>query len=355
MINFFRKIRHKLADDNKFLKYSRYAIGEIALVMIGILLALQLNNWNEERKLEAQFKVSLEKLYNSINFDQYLFQNSIDLLEWQIHSIDFLLLHPDSIPLDQIPWAIYGLGFEPNEGVSPETIYHTSFLENSISNNDQNDLSKQIINYVNYARQSKKRSFDLIYPIFLEEEVPFPNPSISLETNFYTFADTISYYSMDEFNRLKSVFDSHKFKSTIKSLRSTKIMDRVIPKNQLEDANSILQLIKVYYPEVRLVYQYVGIIGTSIDGFPDVGAKSTPLAKNKEDENIWEIEMFLKQGKVKFRCRDSWAQNWGGSSFPTGSAEFDGLDILVDKAGDYLIRLDLGKKTYEFIKKEDES
>jgi hypothetical protein len=41
MINFFSKIRKKLADDNKPLKYARYAIGEIVLVMIGILLALQ--------------------------------------------------------------------------------------------------------------------------------------------------------------------------------------------------------------------------------------------------------------------------------------------------------------------------
>jgi len=38
MINFFRKTRKKLADDNKFWKYSRYAIGEIVLVVIGILL-----------------------------------------------------------------------------------------------------------------------------------------------------------------------------------------------------------------------------------------------------------------------------------------------------------------------------
>jgi hypothetical protein len=77
MLTFFRKIRKKLADDNKPLKYMRYALGEILLVMIGILLALQVNNWNEARKrnidkielvytLTQHFKSHIEYLEASI-------------------------------------------------------------------------------------------------------------------------------------------------------------------------------------------------------------------------------------------------------------------------------------------------
>lgn len=62
MINFFRKKRKKLADDNKTLKYARYAIGEIVLVVIGILLAVQINSWNKLRHLKADNKVFLEKM-----------------------------------------------------------------------------------------------------------------------------------------------------------------------------------------------------------------------------------------------------------------------------------------------------
>ena len=50
MIRLLRKIRKKLIANGRFRKYSLYAFGEIALVMIGILLALQVNNWNEQRK-----------------------------------------------------------------------------------------------------------------------------------------------------------------------------------------------------------------------------------------------------------------------------------------------------------------
>lgn len=46
MIKFFRHIRQKLISEGKTRKYFQYAIGEILLVMIGILLAIQVNNWN---------------------------------------------------------------------------------------------------------------------------------------------------------------------------------------------------------------------------------------------------------------------------------------------------------------------
>ena len=68
MIPFFRKIRKKMADDNKPIKYMRYAIGEIVLVVVGILIALAINNWNEERKeklheidILKQMKADLEE------------------------------------------------------------------------------------------------------------------------------------------------------------------------------------------------------------------------------------------------------------------------------------------------------
>ena len=56
MIKFFRKIRQKLLSENKFSKYLLYAVGEIILVVIGILIALQINNWNQIRiqQLEEQ-------------------------------------------------------------------------------------------------------------------------------------------------------------------------------------------------------------------------------------------------------------------------------------------------------------
>ena len=58
MIKFFRKIRYNLIEKNRTGKYLKYAIGEIILVVIGILIALSINNWNDSR-LENKTEIKI--------------------------------------------------------------------------------------------------------------------------------------------------------------------------------------------------------------------------------------------------------------------------------------------------------
>ncbi len=84
MIKFFRKIRQHLLTENKFSKYLLYAFGEIALVMIGILLALQVNNWNEEKKETRIEKQRYQNILNDLINDQENIDKMIaDLIEKQ--------------------------------------------------------------------------------------------------------------------------------------------------------------------------------------------------------------------------------------------------------------------------------
>lgn len=69
MINFFRKKRKEMAEDNKSLKYARYAIGEIVLVVIGILIALSINNWNDHRKDRKYEKEILQLINQNLKSD----------------------------------------------------------------------------------------------------------------------------------------------------------------------------------------------------------------------------------------------------------------------------------------------
>ena len=93
MIKFFRKIRQDLLSDGKTGKYFKYAIGEIVLVVIGILIALQINNWNEERKLrdteltyinniKRDLQLSITEINRFINRRNSLINSAYIVLEY---------------------------------------------------------------------------------------------------------------------------------------------------------------------------------------------------------------------------------------------------------------------------------
>lgn len=80
MIKFFRKIRQKLLSENKLSKYLIYAIGEIILVVLGILIALQVNNWNEYKKKREIEATILNEIRNNLRFDLEDFESNISHL-----------------------------------------------------------------------------------------------------------------------------------------------------------------------------------------------------------------------------------------------------------------------------------
>jgi len=75
MIKFFRKIRYDLMEKNKTGKYLKYAIGEIVLVVIGILIALSINNWNQSKILKIEEVKSLESLHSEFQVNLQKFDN----------------------------------------------------------------------------------------------------------------------------------------------------------------------------------------------------------------------------------------------------------------------------------------
>jgi len=77
MIKFFRHIRKKLLKEHKVSKYLLYAIGEIVLVVVGILIALNINNWNESKKEAAEEILILKQLHKEFVADSSALSNVI--------------------------------------------------------------------------------------------------------------------------------------------------------------------------------------------------------------------------------------------------------------------------------------
>lgn len=92
MISFFRKIRKGLVTESKFKKYLLYAVGEIILVVIGILIALQINSWNDYRKERKSEQLILHNFKNNLETDIELLNQFQDGAEIGLKAVDTTLL-----------------------------------------------------------------------------------------------------------------------------------------------------------------------------------------------------------------------------------------------------------------------
>tara|TARA_R110001592_G_scaffold328230_1_gene609676 strand:+ start:1071 stop:1838 length:768 start_codon:yes stop_codon:yes gene_type:complete len=138
MIKFFRKIRQNLLIENKFSKYLLYAIGEIVLVVVGILIALQINNnnnYNEQRSLEQEYLLSLQTEFE-INLNKI--NESIQGNEKRIKAFDFLLTLFNKNVLDTVSNKDISQMFVPILGRGTSYLPSTGVLSDIISSGKLN-------------------------------------------------------------------------------------------------------------------------------------------------------------------------------------------------------------------------
>ena len=180
MIKFFRHIRQSLIMENKTGKYFKYAIGEIVLVVIGILIALQINNWNENRKLKVNEKAVIESLIEDLQNDYNHFEEEKIYLNKQLSLVDELITDPTNSKLAKTDLSylrygvnIYPVSFEDN---IPDGIYNKAVIE-SIKTyyRDQQTTLTSDETYVNVV-------LDLARPFLRKYGIH--NPKMALEINF---------------------------------------------------------------------------------------------------------------------------------------------------------------------------
>lgn len=134
MIALFRRMREKLIDSGSITKYLLYAVGEILLVVIGILIALQVNNWNEERKQLSAEQTFIAGVINDLSQDQQYIKLIIESAEKKLALFNDLedraidLFENDQAGLDSLVMAYF---------TSPRTFYPISgSYESAVSGNE---------------------------------------------------------------------------------------------------------------------------------------------------------------------------------------------------------------------------
>jgi len=170
MIKFFRKIRLDLMEKNKTGKYLKYAFGEIILVVIGILIALQINNWNEKKNNINQAEKHLETI--SLNLKDDIIQAEKLLSETQTtieYTNDFLDQFKTLKPVDNkiqmyLIYLMYERNIEVNESgfVALTNSNGMSFIDEKLQIKilDYYRLIEQLISRENNANSEIKAQFE---------------------------------------------------------------------------------------------------------------------------------------------------------------------------------------------------
>jgi len=138
MLKIFRNIRRKLLSENRSSNYTLYAIGEIFLVVVGILIALQINNWNESKQEDAITQKYYEGFISDLEKDKTLLDTLINVRKKQSASAKVLLgmIESKEYDLDEFYNHYYFLfpfyRFIPNSNTLEEVLNssHLRFIKN---------------------------------------------------------------------------------------------------------------------------------------------------------------------------------------------------------------------------------
>lgn len=129
MIRFFRLLRQRLLKDGKFRKYFVYAIGEIILVVIGILIAVALGEWRTEIKKEKELQGYYQDIKYDINQDKArmqvfdtLYKSAVKGIVNEIDKMQHKSYNQDSLYSNVPAWMIYIVAFAPSNSTFTEIV-----------------------------------------------------------------------------------------------------------------------------------------------------------------------------------------------------------------------------------------
>ncbi|MCB1585681.1 MAG: hypothetical protein KDI52_05325 [Xanthomonadales bacterium] len=190
MFRVFRNIRQKLASENKAAAYFRYSLGEIVLVVAGILIALQVNNWNELRKqnnerlfllenMKIEFSSTQDRVTEAIKLNKERATNLIDLMSYS--SNDVLEKADDNDIKFKLQSAIMFTFFD-----NLNTTYEQAKESGKLSLIQNDNLLKAL----NKHEENIKGLMSVIVPVFGEEYSEF-NANVDIIHRLGTMTDLI--------------------------------------------------------------------------------------------------------------------------------------------------------------------
>jgi len=353
MIHFFKRIRQVLLSQNRLRRYFIYAIGEIVLVVVGILIALSINNWNEQRKAQNDFEFGLKQVYTQLNVNYFDLLSSKERITFQLTYIDSLqnyqeLLNPGSIPGIIQLQDYLGLSSDINQRQLFEP-----YLRLNIDDEIQNELAKSLDGYslnANYFKSTQLFNFEQteiainLFNHLKTNNIPLRFMDQAPAFREFIKAPSPDFYSEANLEAVKQLINNPSFQADLKTIQHLK-EEFIRDFSEIENIYiTTLDFLNKNYPSSIDYINKMEVIGS---GLPNSSwAIGVPMVKM--EDGVFEIEMQLISGDIKFRTDQNYTYDWGGSQTDVNQLSFKGTNIPVVQ-GYYKIKLDLNKQQYSIL------
>ena len=230
MIRFFRQIRQKLLSENKLSKYMLYAVGEIVLVVIGILIALAVNNWNQEKKEQRLGDDLLVRIHRDLVKDTTNFRNDIirndalreDLKKLLVELYDGINDMEEVKKMSETWDQMLDQAFSPNDNT-----YQSMLSSGTLGFIQNQNLKDKIIDLYREYDQTK-----VLLQSISEWMIGLAS-NMDSNTNFIKFGSTVSdiYTTQEMFNESDFTFlnkkDSPEFKLFVRAMSGVAFYQKV--------------------------------------------------------------------------------------------------------------------------------
>lgn len=197
----FRKLRQKLAAQNNAAKYMRYAIGEILLVVVGILIALQINTWNEGRKMSNQETFYLYRLVSENNQDMITFSGFMSDLEKGNESIEKFSEALKSETISDSALIRCANEYFKYGSIFPIFSSSNSTFEDLSSTGNLNIISNRILRESIVQHYAKHKQTEERIQIAIEWALPLDAP-FTVQNNIMKFEPSTAFLFPDESNAM---------------------------------------------------------------------------------------------------------------------------------------------------------
>jgi len=190
MIKFFRKIRQKLLSENKFSKYLIYAIGEIILVVIGILIALQINTYYENKKKLTEEIQTLTSLKNALKKDSSFIKRFAPFYKDIKTSMDIVSNYLDSDITYQDSLSSHFGNMLWNGVLESQKSEFESLKSRDIKLISNEELRSKIIEYYSGVERLEKDHDTYLEIIVNALNNIFPSRFYSINSSYHTFINS---------------------------------------------------------------------------------------------------------------------------------------------------------------------